>query len=95
VPDTGGTITAETFTCAHDNKFRTPEVTPEEELWTAAQNLTKAITRNPGKRSFIGEKIDELKKIKHNFQRQNKRYMHKHTRQSRAGIRPLPRTEGG
>ena len=62
-PDTGGTITAETFTCAHDNKFRIPEVTPEEELWTAAQNLTKAITRNPGKRSFIGEKIDELKKL--------------------------------
>ena len=57
------TFTAETFTCAHDNKFRIPEVKPEEELWAATQNLTKAITRNPGKRSFIGEKIDELKKL--------------------------------
>lgn len=62
-PDTGGTITAETFSCTQDNKFRIPEVTPEEELWTAAKNLTKAITKNSGPKSFIGDKIDELKKL--------------------------------
>ena len=32
VPDAGGTITAETFSCTQDNKFRIPKVAPQEEL---------------------------------------------------------------
>ena len=63
VSDTGGTITAEIFTCAHDKKIRILEITPQEELCTAEQRLTKDIENNPGIRSFMGDKIDELRKM--------------------------------
>lgn len=32
IPDTGGIVTKETFSCTYENKFRIPKVTPQEQL---------------------------------------------------------------